>query len=57
MRQLPGLLFTNQTRNETGQVVLKELDARLERIKTSLATGRYGDTSGECPEQPPNLHR
>ena len=46
MRQLPGLLLTNATRNGTGQVVLKELDARLERIKTALATGKYPDTSG-----------
>lgn len=46
MRQLPGLLLSNQTANETAQIVLKELDARIERIKTALNTGRYGDTSG-----------
>lgn len=46
MRQLPGLMFSNQTRNDTAQVVLKELDARLERIKTAIATGRFGDGGG-----------
>lgn len=47
MRQLPGLLLSNQTANETAQIVLKELDARIERIQTALNTGRYGDTSGQ----------
>lgn len=46
MRQLPGLLLTNQTANATAQIVLKELDARIERVKTALLTGRYGDNSG-----------
>lgn len=46
MRQLPGLLLTNQTANATAQIVLKELDARIERIRTALLTGRYGDNTG-----------
>lgn len=46
MRQLPGLIFSNQTRNDTAQVVLKELDARIERVKHNLAIGKYPDGSG-----------
>ena len=55
MRQLPGLVFGNHTRNETAQVILKELDARLERIKHNLAISKYpegggneGDTAMNC---------
>lgn len=47
MRHLPGLFSDNSTRNTTAQTVLTELDARLERIKHALATGRYPDTSGD----------
>lgn len=55
MRQLPGLVFGNHTRNETAQVILKELDARVERVRHNLAIGKYpeggaddGDTTMNC---------
>ena len=46
MRQLPGLLLTNQSRNESAQTVLKELNARLGRIQDAIDTSKYPDVGG-----------
>ena len=46
MRELPGLMMSNSTRNSTAQTVLTELDARLERIRKVLASGQFPDNTG-----------
>ena len=46
MRDLPGLMMSNSTRNSTAQTALTELDARLERIRKVLASGQFPDNTG-----------